>query len=73
MNFILILINMGSNVQVSHQINAFIYLRLCDFHACIAFHALKCDINILIRFFDFTTMISEKEYYCNSITPILDN
>ena len=38
-----------------------------------ALHALKCDVNILIRFFDFTTMISEKEYYCNSITPILDN
>ena len=48
-------------------------MRKCDFHASIAFHALKCEINILIRFLDFTTMISEKEYYCNSITPILDN
>ena len=57
-NFTLILINLGSNIQVSRQIYAFIYLRICDFHACIAFHTLKCDINILNRFFVFTTMIS---------------
>ena len=56
------------------EINAFIYLRICCyFHACIAFHALKCKINILITFFYFTTLISVKEYYCNTITPILDN
>ena len=62
-NFILILICLGSNVPVSHQINAFIYLRIFDFHACTAFHALNCDINMLIKLFDFTTMLSVKEYY----------
>ena len=62
-NFILILISLGSNVQVSHQLNVFIYSRRCDFHACTAFHALNCDMNILIKLIDFTTMISVKEYY----------
>ena len=41
-------------------------MRICDFHA------LNCDIKILIKLFDFTTMISEREYYCNSITHIFN-
>ena len=52
-NFILILINLGSNVQVSHQINVFIYLRTSDFHASTAFHALSCDRNNLIQLLNY--------------------
>ena len=47
-------------------------MRTCGFHACTAFHALNYDINILIKLFYFTTMIFEKEYYCNSITHIFN-
>ena len=60
---------MGSNAQVSNQINAFISLHIFDFNA---FHALNSELNILSKLFDFTAMIFENEYYCNSIAPLFN-
>ena len=45
-------------------------MRLSDFHASTVLHVFYCEINILSKVFDFTTLIAEKEYHCKSIALI---